>query len=137
MSKIKILILFMNGFVIYDAFHFWRFFHFRRFSLLKSLCDVSQSDCKSLYCRERILEIQSICIVVDSAKLHNLQKNVKINGIGDFWFKIKFFTDTVKLGYNELGYNEHPVITNKKKSNGWFQSFLWRIFSVITNKTRL
>ncbi len=29
---------------------------------------------------------------------------------------------TVKLGYNELGYNEHPVITNKIKSNGWFQS---------------
>jgi hypothetical protein len=27
---------------------------------------------------------------------------------------------TVKLGYNELGYNEHPVITNKMKSNGWF-----------------
>ncbi len=44
---------------------------------------------------------------------------------------------TVKLGYNELGYNEHPVITNKTKSNGWFQSFLWHIFSVITNKTRL
>jgi hypothetical protein len=31
--------------------------------------------------------------------------------------------NTVKLGYNELGYNEHPVITNKMKSNGWFQSF--------------
>jgi hypothetical protein len=28
-----------------------------------------------------------------------------------------------ELGYNELGYNEHPVITNKMKSNGWFQSF--------------
>ncbi len=24
------------------------------------------------------------------------------------------FTNTVKLGYNELGYNEHSVITNKK-----------------------
>jgi hypothetical protein len=29
---------------------------------------------------------------------------------------------TVKLGYKELGYNEHPVITNKMKSNGCFQS---------------
>jgi hypothetical protein len=24
------------------------------------------------------------------------------------------FENTVKLGYNELGYNEHSVITNKK-----------------------
>ena len=30
---------------------------------------------------------------------------------------------TVKLGYNELGYNEHPVITNKVKTLGWFGSF--------------
>jgi len=29
--------------------------------------------------------------------------------------------NTVKLGYNELGYNEHPVITNKMNSFGWFQ----------------
>ena len=30
---------------------------------------------------------------------------------------------TVKLGYNELGCNEHPVITNKMNTVGWFQSF--------------
>jgi len=30
---------------------------------------------------------------------------------------------TVKLGYNELGYNEHPVIKNKTNTIGWFQSF--------------
>ena len=30
--------------------------------------------------------------------------------------------NTVKLGYNELGYNEHPVITNKINTDGWFQS---------------
>ena len=24
------------------------------------------------------------------------------------------FLNTVKLGYNELGYNEHPVITNTR-----------------------
>jgi len=28
-------------------------------------------------------------------------------------FKNIFFTSTVKLGYNKLGYNEHSVITNK------------------------
>ena len=30
---------------------------------------------------------------------------------------------TVKLGYNELGYNEHPVITNELNTIGWFKSF--------------
>jgi hypothetical protein len=46
-------------------------------------------------------------------------------------------SSTVKLGYDELCYNKHPVITNKMKSNGWFKSFSWHIFLVITNKTRL
>ena len=32
----------------------------------------------------------------------------------------QIFAITVKLGYNELGYNEHPVITNKVISLGWF-----------------
>jgi len=31
--------------------------------------------------------------------------------------------NTVKLGYNELGYNEHPVITNKLNILGWYRSF--------------
>jgi len=29
------------------------------------------------------------------------------------------FSSTVKLGYNELGYNEHLVITNEKFSPKW------------------
>ncbi len=33
------------------------------------------------------------------------------------------FGTTVKLGYNELGYNEHPDITNKLNSFGWFELF--------------
>jgi len=37
---------------------------------------------------------------------------------------ISFKSNTVKLGYNELGYNEHPVITNKLNTFGWFRSFL-------------
>jgi len=28
--------------------------------------------------------------------------------------------NTVKPGYNELGYNEHPVITNKVEILDWF-----------------
>ncbi len=49
-------------------------------------------------------------------------------------FEIKKITDlllssilqlyTVKLGYNELGYNEHSVITNKLIIIGWFRFFL-------------
>ncbi len=31
--------------------------------------------------------------------------------------------NTLKLGYNELGYNEHPDVTNKLKSFGWFELF--------------
>ena len=45
-------------------------------------------------------------------------------------------TVIVKLDYNKLGYNKHPVIMNKMNSIGWFQSFLWQYLSVITNKTR-
>jgi len=37
--------------------------------------------------------------------------------------RIYSFDYTVKLGYNELGYYEHPVITNEKNPGGWFQSF--------------
>ncbi len=43
----------------------------------------------------------------------------------------------VKLGYNELGYKEHSAITNKMGSLGWFQSFYWCIYPVITNRIRL
>ncbi len=32
--------------------------------------------------------------------------------------KMKYLT-TVKLGYNELGYNEHSVITNKLFGPNW------------------
>ncbi len=91
----KILILFMNvasfltsrhfwRCVIFDAFHFLTFFnfdvfHFWRFSfmtfLLKTLSDVCKGDCKSLNCCERILEIQGICVIVNSAELHHLKKN--------------------------------------------------------------
>ena len=35
----------------------------------------------------------------------------------------KGIKNTVKLGYNELGYNEHPVITNKLNTLGWYKSF--------------
>jgi hypothetical protein len=41
----------------------------------------------------------------------------------------------IKLGYNEIGYNVNSVITNKMNTAGWFQSFRWNIFSIITNKT--
>jgi len=34
-------------------------------------------------------------------------------------FLIKTNQDTVKLGYNELGYNEHSVITNEFFSPEW------------------
>ena len=32
------------------------------------------------------------------------------------YFATNYFVDTVKLVYNELGYNELPIIANKKKS---------------------
>ncbi len=32
--------------------------------------------------------------------------------------------NTVKLGYNELGYNEHSVITNKFFSPNWSFSYI-------------
>jgi len=46
-------------------------------------------------------------------------------------------TNTVKLGYIKLGYNEHPVIAIKMNSIGWFQSILAYTFLVLTNKPRL
>ena len=40
------------------------------------------------------------------------------------WIGCAFtFTYTVKLGYNELGYNEDPVITNKVYPPGWLRLF--------------
>ncbi len=35
----------------------------------------------------------------------------------------RLFTTTVKLGYNELGYNEYPLISNKLNTLGWYRSF--------------
>ncbi len=37
--------------------------------------------------------------------------------------KLKRNLSTVKLGYNKLGYNEHPVITNKLNTFGWSKLF--------------
>ncbi len=54
-----------------------------------------------------------------------------------FFLNILYIVYTVKLGYNELGYNEHPDITNKLNSFGWFELFQGYIFPVITNRTRL
>jgi hypothetical protein len=45
--------------------------------------------------------------------------------------KIKY---TVKLGYNELGYNELPLIVNLFKSLVWFSIFCVTDLSVIANK---
>jgi len=44
---------------------------------------------------------------------------------------MKVFSYTVKLGYNELGYNEHSVITNKQF--GPKCTFTTQIDPVITN----
>ncbi len=41
---------------------------------------------------------------------------------------------TVKLGYNELGYNELPVIVNKFKHLVWFSIFYLTALSVIKNQ---
>jgi len=46
----------------------------------------------------------------------------------------QFTTHTVKLGYIELGYNEHSVITNKKFSPKWP---FYNIKQPGYNKTRL
>jgi hypothetical protein len=43
-------------------------------------------------------------------------------------FMLSIFANTVKLGNNELGYNEQIKII------GWFRSFFQLIFPVITNK---
>jgi hypothetical protein len=44
------------------------------------------------------------------------------------------FETTVKLGYNELGYNELPVIVNKFKHLVWFSIFYLTALSVIKNQ---
>ncbi len=41
----------------------------------------------------------------------------------------------MKLGYNELGYNELPVIVNTFKESVWFSVFHNDKISVITNRT--
>jgi hypothetical protein len=41
---------------------------------------------------------------------------------------------TVKLGYNELGYNELPLIVNLFKLLVWFSIFCVPVLSVIANK---
>lgn len=40
--------------------------------LLQSLRDIGQSHCERLHSGERILEIQSISVAVDSSELHHL-----------------------------------------------------------------
>ncbi len=45
--------------------------------------------------------------------------------------QLKKHNKTVKLGYNELGYNEQNEVKTL------VLVILWYIFSVITNKTRL
>ncbi len=48
------------------------------------------------------------------------------------WLMIKIKRTTVKLGYNELGYNEHSVITNKFLDE--IGHFTTQMNPVITNK---
>ncbi len=47
-----------------------------------------------------------------------------MSALKEIWYRNKSFKaiqrpTTVKLGYNELGYNEHSVITNKMFSPKW------------------
>jgi hypothetical protein len=46
----------------------------------------------------------------------------------------KSIRNTVKLGYNELGYNELPFITNSNASLVWFKVIPAVSILVITNK---
>ncbi len=47
------------------------------------------------------------------SKCKNLRGGkVKKHIIRKIWMKVRRHSDTVKLGYNENGYNEHSVITN-------------------------
>ena len=65
-----------------------------------------------LDCTSAIIHLKQIII----------QKNFVFKKIDRFVINIfpVNFIITVKLGYNELGYNEHPVITNIIKTIVWF-----------------
>ena len=45
-----------------------------------------------------------------------------------------FIKITVKLGYNDHGYNKYTVITNKMSSLVWFSMVYQNNFMVITNE---
>jgi len=81
-----------------------------------------------------------LCIYRDLSMHSDERWEICKKRLHHIWWQIKH--NTVKLGYNELsynkpGYNEHPAITNKISSLGWFGSFNWCSFPVITNWTRL
>ncbi len=61
-------------------------------------------------------------------------ESVKIIFIDNGKKILELFSNTVKLGHIELGYNKHSVITNNQKMIGWFRSHLWWFIPVITNK---
>ncbi len=60
--------------------------------------------------------------------------HLEVHGTVKVTFFLETFLNTVKLSYNELGYNEHSVITNKLFSPNW--SFYY-IKQPGYNKTRL
>jgi len=50
-----------------------------------------------------------------SVKKYILNYLVLYEGTKSTCLLVEYDLNTVKLGYNELGYNEHSVITNKLK----------------------